>query len=87
MIEAAIQLGFSKSEAEFLVSQTFYGAVQLQNRSELSHIDWIEKEASKGGTTEAALSLFNTFNVSNSIIYGIQAANNRASELGKSPEF
>lgn len=87
MIEAAIQLGFSKSEAEFLVSQTFYGAVQLQNRSELSHIDWIEKVASKGGTTEAAFSLFNAFNVSNSIISGIQAANNRASELGKSPEF
>lgn len=87
MIESAIHLGFSKSEAEFLVSQTFYGAVQLQNRSELSHNDWIEKVASKGGTTEAALSLFNTFNVSNSIISGIQAANNRASELGKSPKF
>ncbi|WP_130733625.1 pyrroline-5-carboxylate reductase [Flavobacterium sp. J27] len=83
MIEAAIDLGFSKSEAEFLVNQTFIGAVQLQNRSDLSHQEWIEKVASKKGTTEAALLLFKEHYVLDSIKKGIFAANNRAEELGK----
>jgi len=83
MIQAAIELGFSKSEAEFLVSQTFIGAVQLQNRSNLSHEEWINKVASKKGTTEAALSVFDENNLLESIKNGIFAANNRAIELGK----
>ena len=83
MIEAAIALGFSKSEAEFLVSQTFIGAVQLQNRSDLSHMEWIKKVASKGGTTEAALAIFNQNKLNEDIIKGIYAANSRAETLGK----
>ena len=83
MIEAAMDLGFSKSEAEFLVSQTFIGAVQLQNRSDLSHAEWINKVASKGGTTEAALKIFNHNNLSETIKAGLNAANTRAAELGK----
>lgn len=83
MIEAAIALGFSKSEAEFLVSQTFIGAVQLQNRSDLSHAEWIKKVASKGGTTEAALKVFDYNTIEIAIKSGIEAANRRAEELGK----
>lgn len=82
MIQSAMQLGFSKSEAEFLVSQTFIGAVQLQNRSNLSHEEWIAKVASKGGTTEAALNIFNTQNLNNIILEGIESANLRAIALG-----
>ncbi|HBK81993.1 MAG TPA: pyrroline-5-carboxylate reductase [Flavobacterium sp.] len=82
MIEAAIALGFSKSEAEFLVNQTFIGAVQLQNRSELSLVEWIEKVRSKKGTTDAALTVFNSENLNTAIKRGIDAANNRAKELG-----
>ena len=83
MIEAGIKLGFTKSEAEFLVSQTFIGAVQLQNRSDLSHTEWIDKVASKKGTTEAALAIFNNKNLLEIIKNGIFAANTRAIELGK----
>ena len=83
MIQAAIQLGFSPSEAEFLVSQTFSGSVQLQNRSKLSNADWIQRVASKGGTTEAALSIFNSFETTEIVIKAIAAANKRAIELGK----
>lgn len=82
MIEAATELGFSKSEAEFLVSQTFIGAVQLQNRSDLSHAEWINKVASKGGTTEAALKIFNENSLDEDIKNGIYAANTRSEELG-----
>ncbi|NHN26851.1 pyrroline-5-carboxylate reductase [Flavobacterium jejuense] len=83
MIQAAIELGFSKSEAEFLVSQTFIGAVQLQNRSDLSHEEWINKVASKKGTTEAAMLVFKDNNLLEFIKNGIFAANSRAVELGK----
>ena len=69
-------------EAEFLVSQTFSGSVQLQNRSKLSNETWIQRVASKGGTTEAALSVFNQNKLKENIIEGIEAANTRAVELG-----
>ncbi|SHJ68771.1 pyrroline-5-carboxylate reductase [Flavobacterium haoranii] len=83
MIKAAIDLGFSNSEAAFLVNQTFSGAVQLQNTSALSHQEWIQKVASKGGTTEAALNIFNKTNIFNNIKNGIFAAEKRSGELGK----
>lgn len=82
MIESAINLGFSASEAEFLVSQTFSGSVQLQNRSKLSNEAWIQRVASKGGTTEAALSVFNNFNLQEIVVKAVDSANNRAIELG-----
>ena len=83
MIEAALALGFTTSEAEFLVSQTFAGAVQLQNRSKLSNEAWIQRVASKKGTTEAALQVFNDFELKKIIVNTIEAANTRAYELGK----
>lgn len=83
MIESAVKLGFSPSESEFLVSQTFSGSVQLQNRSKLSNEAWIQRVASKGGTTEAALSVFNSFEVTEIVIKAIESANKRAIELGK----
>lgn len=82
IIASAVTLGFSPSEAEFLVSQTFSGSVQLQNRSKLSNEDWIQRVASKGGTTEAALSVFNKELLQEIIRLGIAAANRRAVALG-----
>lgn len=83
MIEAAEKLGFSNSEAIFLVNNTFLGAVQLQNRSNIGHQIWIDKVASKGGTTEAALNVFKESKVFENILEGIFTANNKAIELGK----
>lgn len=83
MVDSAINLGFSKSEAEFLVQQTFIGSTQLQNRSNLSNLEWIEKVSSKGGTTEAALSVFHLHDINSKINKGIFQANARAKELGK----
>lgn len=82
MIKAAEGLGFSQSEAELLVNQTFMGSVDLQNTSSLSNENWIKKVASKGGTTEQALKVFNENSVEEVVIKAIQAANNRALELG-----
>ncbi len=83
MIDAAQQLGFSASEAEFLVTQTFLGSVNLQNRSNLSNEEWIAKVASKGGTTEQALLVFNNNNLQQTIQTAMQNAFERAKELGK----
>jgi pyrroline-5-carboxylate reductase len=83
MINAAIRMGFTQSQAELLVNQTFMGAVHLHNQSELTCADWIARVASKGGTTEAAIKVFNSHALSNNIQSGLDAALNRAKELGK----
>ncbi len=83
MIQAAQQMGFSNSEAELLVAQTFTGAVDLYNKADLSCENWIFKVASKGGTTEAALRVFQENALHEDIIAGANAALNRARELGK----
>lgn len=83
MIEAAKKLGFSESQAELLVGQTFMGSVHLENRNNLSCKDWIAKVSSKGGTTEAAIKKFDNQEVHDHIIKGLEAAHNRAIELGK----
>ncbi|MCL9808942.1 pyrroline-5-carboxylate reductase [Flavobacterium luminosum] len=82
MIEAAEDFGFSSSEAEVLVHQTFLGAINLQSTSNLSYNELITKVASKGGTTESALKVFETNALDKIIAHAMQSANNRAIELG-----
>lgn len=83
MIEAATKLGFAESEAELLVWQTFVGAMQLHNKSNFSCDEWIKRVSSKGGTTEAAVKVFENQELGNAIQNGILAAFQRAEELGK----
>ena len=70
-------------EAELLVRQTFLGAIELYNASDLSCEEWIERVCSRGGTTEAALGSYRKNLVHNDIKSGAQAALLRAVELGK----
>jgi pyrroline-5-carboxylate reductase len=83
MMQAARQMGFTESEAELLVVQTFTGAVDLYNKSNFSCTEWIQRVASRGGTTEAALNSFKINTLHQDIIDGAIAALNRAAELGK----
>lgn len=83
IIDKAVAFGFSKQAAELMANQTFMGAVHLHNQYDLSCEDWIIKVASKGGTTEAALARFASKHLSGSIQEGLQAAADRARELGK----
>jgi pyrroline-5-carboxylate reductase len=83
MMEAALQMGFSKKEATVLVSQTFTGAIALFNQSNLSPKSWMERVASKGGTTQAALDSMDSNNVNELIKEAAFAAFTRAVELGK----
>ncbi|MEK8180320.1 pyrroline-5-carboxylate reductase [Flavobacterium buctense] len=82
MIQAAVDLGFNESEAELLVNQTFMGSVAIQNSYSLSNQEWIAKVASKGGTTESALRVFEKEALEKTIVDAVKAANDRALELG-----
>jgi len=65
------------------VWQTIQGATHLHNKSNLSCSEWIRRVASKGGTTEAALQVFETYHLSEGIQEGLMAAYRRAEELGR----
>jgi len=83
MMEAALKMGFSKNDSKILVSQTFEGAVELFNQSDLSPNSWMKRVASKGGTTRAALDSMEDNNVKELIKEAAYAAFDRAVELGK----
>ena len=83
MIATAMQMGFTKVQAEMMVEQTFMGGVHLLNTYNLSCREWIGKVASKGGTTEAALHQFQAHDLQNLIGDGLRAAWQRAIELGR----
>jgi len=82
MMDAAQKMGFSVSEAELLVSQTFKGAVDLFNKTNFPIGEWIQKVCSKGGTTEAAMQAYSNNTLNEGIIAGAKAALERAIELG-----
>lgn len=83
MIQAGVKMGFTPAQAELLVNQTFMGAVHLHNQSDLTCNQWIQRVASKGGTTEAAINIFTADALNSKIDAGLFAAFNRAKELGK----
>lgn len=82
MADAAENIGFNPEEAKTLVSQTFEGAIELYKRNDISLVDWMNRVASKGGTTRAALNNFDDNNLHNLIKEGVKACVNRAKELG-----
>ncbi|HMR43984.1 MAG TPA: pyrroline-5-carboxylate reductase [Saprospiraceae bacterium] len=82
MMDAAKEMGFSDSEAELLVGQTFKGAVDLYEKSTASCNEWIQRVASKGGTTEAALNTWQQISLHQNIMEGAKSALFRAIELG-----
>ncbi|MFT5817168.1 MAG: pyrroline-5-carboxylate reductase [Bacteroidia bacterium] len=83
MLDAALKMGFSQHDSKVLVSQTFEGAVELFKNSDLKPEGWIEKVASKGGTTQAAIDSMEDNNVNTLIKDAAYAAFHRAIELGQ----
>jgi pyrroline-5-carboxylate reductase len=81
MILAGMQMGFSREDSTRLVTQTFLGSVELFLKNNISCEEWIRRVASKGGTTEAALNIFNQHDVKNAIGKGLLRAELRAKEL------
>ena len=83
MLEAALKMGFSDYDSKVLVSNTFKGAIELFDQSNLSLEKWIDRVASKGGTTQAAIDSMEDNNVNQLIKDAAYAAFERAVELGK----
>ncbi len=81
MIKAGENLGLNRKKVAKLVVQTIYGAAHLLKESSDSPEDLIKKVASKGGTTEAALSVFSERNFDGIVEEAIKKAGNRSKEL------
>jgi pyrroline-5-carboxylate reductase len=83
LIEAAVNIGISRPDAEQLVRQTMLGSAQLLLKSGKPPAELRRAVTSKGGTTERALQVFTDGGFSKLIGNAVQAAYRRAKELGK----
>ncbi len=81
MVQAGEEMGFDHKMASMLVKQTLLGAYHLMQTSNKSLDELIQAVASKGGTTEAALKIFEEKGVAEGLKKGIIAAKDRAKEL------
>ncbi|TCP07680.1 pyrroline-5-carboxylate reductase [Caldimonas thermodepolymerans] len=82
MIEAAQAMGLSADQGRELALATFAGATELARRSDEPPEVLRERVTSKGGTTYAALTSMEAAQVKHAFIQAIQAARQRAQELG-----
>jgi pyrroline-5-carboxylate reductase len=83
MIEAAIQLGFDKQQAQTITRQTIFGSASLLNESPEMPRQLREKVTSKKGTTDAATSTLDKSGVMDAFVRAIHAARHRGIELGQ----
>jgi pyrroline-5-carboxylate reductase len=81
MIEAAYELGMKVDVAKKLVYQTAFGSGKVLVESGEDPEDLIAKVASKGGTTEAALKIFQKKGFGKVVQDGIKAAYKRSKQL------
>jgi pyrroline-5-carboxylate reductase len=81
MIEAGKRMGIDEHLSSLLVKQTMHGAYHLMNTSGSNLDELIQSVASRGGTTEAALTVFEDEKLREALIHGIMAAEKRAKEL------
>lgn len=83
MVEAGKEMGMSDAVASTLVKQTMLGAFQLINNANKSYDELIRTVASKGGTTEAAITVFEQHQMHDTIVKGLKRAEQRAKELSE----
>ncbi len=79
---AAREVGIEAGAARRLAIATFRGSAELAARSSDSPATLRERVTSKGGTTERALASMRKDRVDEAIVRAVQAANDRARELG-----
>ncbi len=81
--QGALELGFDAAQARQLALATFTGAIALAQASSEDVATLRERVTSKGGTTERALATMNDERVAAAIVKAVQAAMQRAGELGE----
>lgn len=83
LIEGAVKLGLSAEQARTLALATLNGATQLAALSPETPATLRERVTSKGGTTAAALGVFEQRDFSAMVQQAMQAAFDRAAELSQ----
>lgn len=83
MADSAEKQGIERSKALEMITGTFIGASKMVEQSALSCDELISMVASKGGTTEASLAVFNREDICGIIDKAMIACTQRAVELGK----
>lgn len=82
MAAAGEKLGLDKALAEQFAIQTALGAANMASTGEVSPSELRRRVTSPAGTTEAALNSFSDSNFKTIVEHAMNAANNRAVELG-----
>jgi pyrroline-5-carboxylate reductase len=80
---AAVKLGIPKEDALRLAKQTVLGAARLALSSEKEPAELRKDVTSKGGTTEAALNVFEQEKLAERFFRAIEAASRRGEEMGR----
>jgi len=83
LTRSAMKRGLSADVAAQLAEQTLYGAGKLMAESDESAAELRERVTSKGGTTEAALQVFEDESLSDIIGMAMDAAMGRADQLSQ----
>jgi pyrroline-5-carboxylate reductase len=82
LIDGAVKIGLSREEAGVLVVQTMLGSAHLLEQSGKEAAELRRNVTSKGGTTERALGVFEAGGFAQLVAEAVNAAYNRAKELG-----
>jgi len=82
MTEAAVALGLSKDLATQFAIQTAVGAARMASEGEIDPAQLRRNVTSPAGTTEAAIKSFEKNDFTDIVMQAMQAANERAAELG-----
>ena len=80
---SAVKLGIPRDDALKLAKQTVLGAAMLASSSEDSPETLRKNVTSKGGTTEAALNVFEQEKLAERFLRAVEAASKRGEEMGK----
>ena len=86
LIDAAVGLGLDRKDAQALVLQTMLGAAHLMIKSDKTPAELRREVTSKGGTTERAVRVFEESDLAGIVSKAVQAACQRAKELGDLPK-
>ncbi|MFK7993765.1 MAG: pyrroline-5-carboxylate reductase [Granulosicoccus sp.] len=82
MVDAGVNLGLDRETAQTLAIETAYGAASMARQRQNTPAVLRENVTSKGGTTAAALQVFNDNSTPAIVHSALKAAHDRAIELG-----
>lgn len=83
MVDGGVALGLTREQAHTLALQTVVGAAQLADRSGEPPSVLRERVTSRGGTTAAALAVFEAGDLGGLVARAMRAACDRSEELGR----